>query len=242
MRHVGILAHSVPGAASCFRAFCELGMRRLGSYQHPDVTVDCIPMGRSMDGWNSGRYEEIRAILAASVERLARAGAEMFVCPDNTAHLALELPGPDLALPGLHIADVVARRAAAAGHQEVAIMGTKWTMDSDLYPRAMARHGLVTRVPTPADRDAIQAVTFDELVHGVFTEAARQRFVGVIASLRDAGCDAIALVCTEFPLLITPDVSPLPTLDSTTLLAEAALDAALEPDALPSWRGGPQGA
>jgi aspartate racemase len=137
---------------------------------------------------------------------------------------------------------VVARRASAAGYQQVAIIGTKWTMDSDLYPRAMARHGLVTRVPPPADQDAIQAITFDELVHGVFTEAARQRFVGVIASLRDAGCDAVALVCTEFPLLVTPDVSPLPTLDSTILLAEAALDAALEPDALPSWRGGEKGA
>jgi aspartate racemase len=237
---VGILAHSVPGAASCFREFCELGMRRLGSYQHPEVTMDCIPMGRSMAGWNSGRHQEIRAILAVSVERLAAAGAELFVCPDNTAHLALELPGPDLALPGLHIADVVARHAAAAGYREVAILGTKWTMDSDLYPQAMARVGLSTQVPSRPDRDAIQALTFDELVHGVFTESARRRFVGVIASLRGTGCDAVALVCTEFPLLVTPDVSPLPILDSTALLAAAALDAALEPDALPEWRGGPQ--
>jgi aspartate racemase len=239
MRHLGVLAHSVPGAAACFRTFCELGMRRLGSFQHPDVTMDCIPMGRSMNAWHSGRYGSIRSILAGSVERLARTGAEFFVCPDNTAHLALELPGADLPLPGLHIADVVARRAAAAGYREVAILGTKWTMDSDLYPRAMARHGLATQVPSPADQDAIQAITFDQLVHGVFTETSRRQFVDVIASLRDGGCDAVALVCTEFPLLVTAEVSPLPTLDSTTLLTEAALDVAVEQGALPTWRGGP---
>lgn len=239
MRHVGILAHSVPGAAMCFERFGEYAMRSLGAYQHPDVTLDCIPMGRSMPAWELEDFDTVRGILATSVERLAVAGADFFVCPDNTAHLALERPGPDLALPGIHIAEIVAKEAVADGFEKVGILGTRWTMDAPMYPQAFARRGLDSAVPAPADRAAIQQLTFDELVHGVFTDSARDRFVQVIESLRDAGCDAVALVCTEFPLLIPADVSPLPTLESTVLCAHAAADLASGDDPLPDWRGGP---
>lgn len=240
MKHIGILAHSVPGAALCFRECGEEGMRILGGHNHPDVSLDCIAMGASMEAWESGDHDRVRAILAASVERLSRAGADFFVCPDNTAHLALERPGPELTLPGLHIADVVARRAAEAGHRTVGVLGTKWTMEADLYPRALGAYGLETRVPEPDERDAIQELTFGELVHGVFTDETRARFVATIEGLREAGCDAVALVCTEFPLLVTTDVSPLPTLESTTLAAHAAVRLAVGDDELPTWRGGPR--
>lgn len=222
----------------CFESVGEYGMELLGSHLHPEVTLDCIPMGRSMDAWASGEYASIREILAESIARLAAAGADFFVCPDNTAHLALEHPGPDLRLPGLHIADVVASAAASAGHRRLGILGTRWTMESDLYPRALARYGLSAVVPDEDDRADVQQITFDELVHGVFTDVARQRFVDIISSLQDRGCDAVALVCTEFPLLVSPDVSPLPTLASTTLAARAAVDLAVGDQPLPTWRGG----
>jgi aspartate racemase len=238
MRHVGILAHSVPGAALCFQAFGEHGMGLLGSYDHPDVTLDCIAMGHSMQAYESGDYGSVRSILAESVERLARAGADFFVCPDNTAHIALEQPGPDLALPGLHIAEVVAKEAATLGHRTVGVLGTKWTMESDLYPRVLTAHGIDAEIPSADDRAVIQAITFDELVHGVFTDAARARFVDIIERLRDRGCDTVALVCTEFPLLISDGVSPVPTLDSTALLAYAAVEVAIGKLPEPEWRGG----
>ena len=128
MRHIGIVAHSVPGAAQCFQAVARYGEQELGVYSHPDVSLDCIAMGRSMLAWETGDFDAIRATLARSVERLARSGADFFACPDNTAHLALERPGPELALPGLHIAEVVARQAAMAGHRTVGVLGTRWTM------------------------------------------------------------------------------------------------------------------
>ena len=99
MRHIGIVAHSVPGAAQCFQAVARYGEQELGVYSHPDVSLDCIAMGRSMLAWETGDFDAIRATLARSVERLARSGADFFVCPDNTAHLALERPGPELACP-----------------------------------------------------------------------------------------------------------------------------------------------
>lgn len=241
VHHLGILAHSVEGAALCLRRFAEYGACALGSYQHPDVTLDCIAMGRSMDAWKAGDYDAVRGILATSVLNLARAGADFFVCPDNTAHLALERSGPELGLPGLHIADVVADEAATSGFHSVGVLGTKWTMDSDLYPRALAQRGLQADVPVDADRDDINAIIFDELVNGVFTESSRARYVEVITELGERGCDAVALVCTEIPLLVSPADSPLPTLDSTALLARAACELAVRGDDLPSWRGGPIG-
>jgi aspartate racemase len=238
MRHIGIVAHSVPGAAQCFQAIAHYGEQDLGEHEHPDVTLDCIAMGRGMRAWQTGDHDTIRAILATSVERLARAGADFFVCPDNTAHLALERPGPALALPGLHIAEVVAQQASTAGYRTVGVLGTRWTMEAELYPRALAAHGLHSQSPCREDREMIQHITFDQLVKGVFTAEAEQHFVEFIARLAEAGCDAVALVCTEFPLLISPERSPLPTLDSTDLLARAAVSTALDND-LPTWRGGP---
>jgi amino-acid racemase len=238
MKHLGILAHSAEGAALCFRAFCQEGFGELGPHDHPDVTMDCIALARSMAAWDDGEYTSIRAILSESVRRLAAAGADFFVCPDNTAHMALEEPGEDLALPGLHIAEVVAERAVGDGRARVGVLGTRYLMDGPLYPRAFAAHGIAAELPDPSDRDVINKIIFTELVNGVLTTSSRQEYVRVIEQLASRGCDAVALVCTEIPLLITPETSPLPNLDSTRLLARAAFEVAVGRRALPTWRGG----
>lgn len=238
-RHLGILAHSAEGAALSFQTFCREGFARLGPHAHPDVTLDLIPLSRSMPYWESGDYHAVRAILRESAERLAAAGADFFICPDNTAHLAFELDGDPYPIPGLHIAEVVADEAAARGHRKVGILGTRFTMEGPVYPRALAARGIEAAAPDPADRTTVDTIIFDELVNGVFTDIARTAYQHVIEHLADQGCDAVALVCTEIPLLITPETSPLPTLDSTRLQARAALDVATGARALPTWYGGP---
>jgi amino-acid racemase len=241
MRHLGILAHSAEGAALCFRAFCQEGFRRLGPDDHPDVTLDCIALARSMPAWDEGDHRSIRATLSVSVQRLARAGADFFACPDNTAHMALEQPGEELALVGLHIAEVVADHAARDGRTRVGVLGTRYLMDGPVYPRAFEARGIAAEVPEAGDRRVINEIIFEELVNGVFTSSSLQEYVRIIERLAGRGCDAVALVCTEIPLLVTPDASPLPTLDSTRLLARAAFDVAVGERALPTWRGGPVG-
>src|SRR5690242_19350280 len=151
MRHLGILAHSAEGAALCFRAFCQEGFRQLGPHEHPDVTLDCIALARSMPAWEAADYGAVLATLSVSAQRLAAAGASFFACPDNTAHIALEQPGAELPLPGLHIADVVAAAAARGGYSRVGILGTRYTMESALYPRALAAQGLAAAVPEEQD-------------------------------------------------------------------------------------------
>src|SRR5690606_14067059 len=146
-----------------------------------------------------------------SIRRLAAAGADFFVCPDNTAHLALEVPGDPLPLPGLHIAEVVADQAEQDGRRRVGILGTRFTMEADLYPRTLAARGIESAVPDPDDRAVVHRIIFDELVNGVFTDESRSAYVEIIEKLRADGCDAVALVCTEIPILVPPEASPLPT-------------------------------
>jgi amino-acid racemase len=241
MKHVGILATTPEGAALCFRVFCQQGAGELAPHDHPDVTLDCIALARSLPAWERADYQSVRATLSVSVQRLAQAGADFFACPDNTTHIALEQPGADLALPGLHIAEVVAEQAARDGYTRVGLLGTKYTMDGPVYPRALAAQGIAAALPVAQDRAILHEIILAELVNSVFTESARREYARIIERLAARGCDAVGLVCTEIPLLVPPDASPLPVLDSTRLLARAAFEAATGHRAPPTWRGGPVG-
>jgi aspartate racemase len=238
----GILAHSSEGAALCFLEFCRNGFREIGRHMHPDVMLDCEAMGRIMPAWDAGDHAAVRSFLARSIQRLADGGCDFFACPDNTAHLALESDGPDLPLPGLNIGDVVAESAAARGMTRVAVLGTRFTMGGPVYRRALPAVGIEPRFPSENERADIDRIIFDELVEGLFTEQSRYRYVAIVDRLkREEGCDGAALVCTEIPLLVTPDASPLPILDSTRLLARAAFEVCVGTRPFPTWRGGPIG-
>jgi aspartate racemase len=239
VKHVGLLATTSEGAALCFRVFCQQGAAELGPHDHPDVTLDCIALARSLRAWERADYQTVRATLSVSVDRLARAGADFFACPDNTAHRALEQPGADLALPGLHIGEVVADQAARSGYRRVGLLGTTYTMDGPVYPRALAARGIDAELPGPQDRAILHEIIVAELVKGVLTDRARQEYGRIIDGLAARGCDAVGLVCTEIPLLVPPEASPLPVLDSTRLLARAAFEVASGHQVLPTWRGGP---
>jgi aspartate racemase len=239
MRHIGILAHSADGAGLCYLEMVRESGRLLGDHEHPEITLSILPMGPTLPWWDALDLVKINAHLRHTAQRLADAGCDFFVCPDNTAHIAFDAADEPYPLPGLHIADIVARRAKADGRKRIALLGTTYTMEGPSYPAAFARYGLEMRVPGADDRALLNRLIFDELCVGEITESARAEFVRVIGALKDEGCDAVALSCTEIPLIVTPDVSPLPTLDSTRLLAHAAVAVALNRAPLPAWRGGP---
>ena len=239
MKHIGILAHSFEGAALCYRTICLEGVERLGPHLHPEITLTGVAMHLMMDSYERGDLQAVRTLFEADAAKLGAAGADFFVCPDNTAHIALELGGPHFAIPCPHIGEVVAERAKEEGYSRIAILGTDWTMSGPVYPGALGRRGIDWAIPDEEDRRLIHRVIFDELCLGVVSDSARGAYVAIIEKLKARGCDAVALVCTEIPLLITADVSPLPVLDSTRLLARAAVDVALGERPMPQWRGGP---
>lgn len=237
--HIGILAHSAEGATLCYRTAWLEGVRRMGPHNHPEITLTGVPMYEALDAWQTGDLTTLRALFMADAAKLAAAGADFFVLPDNTAHIALESTGEPFPIPCLHIGEVVADEAVRIRATKVAILGTNWTMTGPVYPGALGRRGLEWEIPDEADRAEIHRIIFDELCLGTFTEASRAIYVRIIERLAARGCDAVALVCTEIPLLITAEISPLPILDSTRLLAAAAVDVALENRPMPEWRGSP---
>jgi aspartate racemase len=239
MKHIGILAHSAEGATLCYRTMWIEGVRRLGAHHHPEITLTGVGMASLLDAWESSDLDALRAMFMRDAEKLAAAGADFFVCPDNTAHIALESPGEPFPIPCLHIGEVVADQAQRDGRRKIGVLGTKWTMTGPVYPGALGRRGLGWTIPDEADRKIVDDVIFGELCLGVFTDESRDAYLRIIDKLAEQGCDAVALVCTEIPLLITDAVSPLPILDSTRLLARAAVEVAIGERPMPEWHGGP---
>jgi aspartate racemase len=238
MKRIGIVAHSAEGGALCFITACREGQKLLGAHMHPEIVLSAVPMGLSMEGWESGDHDVVASMLRRGVEQVANAGADFFICPDNTAHIVLEQIVDTLPIPGLHIADVVCHEIMARGHQAAGLLGTRWTMTGPVYAAALERQGIRRLIPPEAQREAINRAIFDELCLGVFEEATTARFVSAIDDLRAAGADCVILGCTEIPLIIDDRNSPLPVLDSTRLLARYAVSEAMSDQPLqtgPGW-------
>lgn len=227
MKHIGIVACSAEGAALCYQSICRQALEHLGDNDHPRITLDSIPLARWMPSLAAGDWAAVARVMLDSARVLARAGADFAICPDNTVHRAWSLVQAETPIPWLHIARIVGAEARERGYRRVGLLGTRFTMNGPVYPDELAALDIATVVPEPTDLETVDRIIFTELVAGVITEPSRRAYAEVIERLRARGCDAVALACTEIPLLVRPEDSVLPTLDSTRLLAEAALREAL---------------
>ena len=226
-KHVGIVGVSAEGAALCYRTLCVEGAELFGRHGHPEVTLHSYSLADYMRHIDAGDWPAVGELLLSSVAHLRKSGAELLICPDNTVHQAIDLMRDRSPLPWLHIAEEVAAVAPGRGFRRVLVLGTRYLMESPVYPAKLGPRGIRHETPGPEDRARINALTLDELVNGRFTDATRAYFSGIIADGRHRGCDSVALACTEFPLLIGEADSVLPILDSTRILARAALRAAM---------------
>ena len=216
-KHIGIAACSAEGAALCYRTICTEGAALLGApHAHPEVSIHTPSLAEYMERIYRGDWEGVGRMMLASASRLKGMGCDFLICPDNTIHQGLPYVLPRSPLPWLHIAEVVADEAKARGYRRVGLTGTKWLMEGPVYAKELVR-------PDLQERGEINRIIMDELVCGVFKPAAVQYFQQVMERMKRAGCDAVVLGCTEIPLIMSDANSPLPTLDSTRLLARAAL-------------------
>jgi aspartate racemase len=227
-QHIGIVACSAEGAALCYRTINLEGGLLLGRHDHPEVSMHTHALSRYMEHIERDDWAGVAELMLSSAGKLAKAGADFFICPDNTIHQALDMVVPRSPRPWLHIAEEVASEAKKKGYKRLAVLGTRYLMEGPVYPEKLKAAGLEHRIPGAADREKINRITFDELVNGQFKPKSLAYFIEVIRIMARDGCDAVVLGCTEFPLLVTPDSSPLPTLDSTRLLARAAVMKAIE--------------
>jgi aspartate racemase len=227
-QHIGIVAGSAEGAALCYRTICLEAPAIMGEHNHPEITMNSVPMAEHMGHIRANDWKSVAEILAASARKVALAGADFAICPDNTYHQAFEYLIPQSPIPWLHIASAVAEEAHRLGYLRLGILGTKYLMEGPVYPKALAEFMIESEIPGAPDRETINEIIFKELVNGLFPETSRLYFNEVAETFKAQGCDAVVLGCTEIPLIVRPDDTPLPTLDSTRLLARAALRKALE--------------
>lgn len=232
-QHIGIVACSAEGAALCYRTICAEGEQLLGEHAHPEVSMHGHSLADYVRCIERDDWRGVGELMLSSAGTLARAGADFLVCPDNTIHRAMLHFAPRSPLPWLHIAEVVAAAADERGFRRLGLLGTRVLVESEVYPEKLGGRGLEWVRPAPAERQEIDRIIFDELVRGVLRPEAVDAFQRVMLRLKEAGCDAAVLGCTEIPLLMNDANSPLPTLDSTRLLARAALRRAVEGVPLP---------
>lgn len=226
--HIGIMACSAEGAAECYRTICAEAAELLGPHGNPPVSLQMPSLADYVRHLEAGNLEGVGALMLETADRLASAGAEFLVCPDNTIHQALPHLPRTLPLPFLHIAEVVADEALRHGFRHLGLTGTRWLVESGVYGDALGRRDIALALPVPEEREEMNRIIMDELVYGRFTGEAERAFQRIMARMGDAGCDAVVLGCTEIPLLINQKNAPLPVLDSTRLLARAALRHAVE--------------
>ena len=230
-RHIGIVGCSAEGAALCYRTICLEAEPLMGRHAHPEVTMHTIALAEYMKHLSpiaaKDDWQAIAELMLRSAETLKRAGAQFLICPDNTIHRAMPYVLPRSPLPWLHIAEEVGKDAGKRGFRKLGLTGTKFLVSGPVYPESLGKLGLEYVRPNRQQQDRINSIIFDELVRGEQNVASLFYFEQVIESLKLQGCDAVVLGCTELPLLVGGREMPLPTLDSTRILARAALRHAL---------------
>ncbi len=220
-KHVGIVAGTAEGAALCYRTLAAHADTLLPRDVHPHISVHAFPQSAYLaliehDDWNG-----VAALLSRSAATLVQAGADLIICPNNTLHRAMEFVMPPV--PWLHIVDVVTEEAVRHGYRQVGVLGTQIVMGSTLYLHKLADRGIEPLIPNENERIQIQHIIRTELIAGRFTHKSRTYLSTVIARMAARGAEAVILGCTELPLLLAQEHSPLPLLNSTGLLTEAAI-------------------
>jgi aspartate racemase len=230
IKHIGIVGCSAEGAALCYKIICMEGASLMGPHAHPQISMHTHSLSKYVSCLEQEDITGIGELMLSSAAKLAAAGADFLICPDNTIHQAMGDVIERSSLPWLHIAEIAAAEAAAKNFEQVALIGTHWLVESDVYPVALGKLGVGYIIPDATDRQRIGRIIMDELVYGKFRQDSTAYLQQVIGRLKNEGCDAVIMGCTEIPLILNDSNSPLPTLDSTRLLARAALAYALDRD------------
>lgn len=227
-KHIGIVACSAEGAALCYRTICNEGERFMGRLDHPEISMHTHSLGKYDEALKVADWKRVADLMLSSARKLSSTGVDFIICPDNTIHQSFDLVIRESPLPWLHIAEEVASEALGRGFRKVGVLGTKYLMEGPVYPDKLVSKGISYLIPDDNERVSINEIIFEELVRGIFNDSSIARFQEIIAGLKSKGCDAVVLGCTEIPLIINDGNSSLPTLDSTRILARAALREAIE--------------
>lgn len=222
-QHIGIVACSAEGAALCYSAICTEGKRSSEPYAHPEVSMHTHSFAEYLKAIDRADWQAVGGLMLSSAHKLSTIGADFLICPDNTIHQALPHIERSSPRPWLHIAEVVTSEAAGRGFACLGLLGTRWLVQSEVYPEKLRSRGIRYLVPSFTEAEECHRIIMEELVFGVFEPQSVDYYQRVIERMKNDGAEAVVLGCTEIPLIIGDHNSALPTLDSTRLLARAAV-------------------
>lgn len=231
-KHIGIVAVSPEGSALCYRRIARAAAGIEDPALRPLVTLHNLPFSSYVEAYRAGDWERVGTMLTWSAETLAASGADFLICPDNIAHHAIELARASTVLPWVNMLDLVADAVCADRRATLGLIGTSMIMRSSAYQTTLGLRGVRLLVPDDPEADRIDRIIFEELVEGRTVEASRRFMIAALERLAGRGCDGLILASTETPMLVTPDVCPLPTYDPVSLLADRALSIAINGEAL----------
>ena len=226
-KHIGIVSVNYEGTTLCYQSICEQAASVMGEYRHPQITIHSFPLADYLRFLAGLDWEGVAGLLLESAEKVARAGADFAICPANTTHEAFKFMESRSPIPWLHIVEVVADAAASRGLSKLGILGTKFLMEGTVYREVLVNRGIEAVIPEAEHRERLNRLIFEELVKGIFKTSTREYFQSVAANLTKSGCDGVVMGCTEIPLILRQEDVEVPLLDSTRLLAKAALEEAL---------------
>jgi aspartate racemase len=221
MPHIGIVAGTADGAALCYRTLCHDAERLMGRHAHPEITMHALPLDAYLAFIDASDWSGVAALMSRSASVLAHAGADLIICPNNTLHRAIEFVSSPV--PWLHIAAAVGAEVICRNFRKVGLLGTHVVMEGAVYHPVFEQHGIEIVLPQARERMDLDRIIRTELIRGHYPPRSRQQVQDMISIMAANGAEAVILGCTELPLLLADAPSSLPLLDSTRLLATAAL-------------------
>ncbi len=228
MKHIGIAAVTAEGAALCYRTICSEAMRILGNNQHPEISLHTHSFQKIVDAQRSEDWQAVASLLLSSLQKLKTAGADFAIIPANSVHFVFDELRKKSPLPLLSIVTMAADLCAKRSYQKVLVLGVGITMSRGLFTDALTEKNIQSIVPTPDEQEKLNRIIYEEIVPSVLTEISRQWIIALVLQYKVRGCDSVLLGCTELPLILTPETSPLPTIDTTRELGLAALHEAMD--------------
>lgn len=229
MQKIGMIGGlSWVSTAEYYRRVNESMQQKAGGVTSARIVLESVNRQDYVDAVIDRKDEEAacRQILA-SARALEAAAADFIVITCNDVHRFVPAVQSQVSIPFLHIAYVTAAAVKSRGLSRVAILGVRKTMESDFYPSILSELGLEAIIPDEAEKSFIHDSIYEELVHNRFREETRLEYRRIIAALGERGADCVALACTEIPLLLAPEDSPLPSFSTTEIHCHAAVERAL---------------
>jgi len=231
MKRIGILGGmSLESTAEYYLHITRRYVERFGTYAYPEIVIHSVSFQPYVDWPAAGRWDLVAEGLIEGANLLAVAGADFLVMATNTMHRVLPDIEAHVGIPILSLPRVVGEAIEARGLQNVALLGTRFTMEERFYPDALAERGIDVLVPDVEDRRIVDRAIYEELVVGRIREDDRTEYLRIIKQLVARGAEGVILGCTEIPVLLHPGDSPIPLFDSSRIHADAALDFALQED------------